>query len=280
MEDVFFRRNSGDAYRLNYQHRRSINQTSLPTTIVHIPHLILPSSAAIVEVATSFKDEHLSMLAYGPKYVPKCQSYFSSKSKEDIIEREYQMMLKIIKSCLTDNCVSASDEKAQLFFTSLKSLLTKLYTTKLPYGLFYRARKENRLMKEIQHHLYAECHQIILRRTDKSKVFHLGSNADYQEKAMNYMKKTCAYEEVKNGKCPLADNLSLVITLLDKLLLNKAINYQQYSQMIPKKDKVELGHLYFLPKPHKVIYFYFIESRGNVLLIEEFFNLFFRLVHH
>jgi len=66
------------------------------------------------------------------------------------------------------------------------------------------------------------------------------------------MNKTAAYEEVQNGKCPLADNLSLVITLLDKLLRNKAITQKQYSQMIPNKDKVELGHLYFLPKPHKV----------------------------
>jgi hypothetical protein len=61
-----------------------------------------------------------------------------------------------------------------------------------------------------------------------------------------------AYEEVKNGKCPLADNLSTVVQLLDKLLKSKAINQKQYSMMMPKKDKIELGHLYFLPKPHKV----------------------------
>jgi hypothetical protein len=155
-------------------------------------------------------------------------------------------------NCLTDNCVSASDEWAKQFFTSLKSLLTKLYTTKLSCHLFHRARQESLLKKQIQHKLHSSDNKITLRKTDKSKIVHLGSNDDYQRKAIIYMNKTCAYEQVKNGKCPLADNLSLFIGLLDKLLKNKAITQKQYSVMIPNKDKVELGHLYFLPKPHKV----------------------------
>jgi hypothetical protein len=76
------------------------------------------------------------MLAFGPKYVPKCQSHFPSSSSfssiQRIIEREYQMRSKIIRNSLSDNCVSASDERANLFFTSLKDLLVKFYTAKLP----------------------------------------------------------------------------------------------------------------------------------------------------
>jgi hypothetical protein len=87
---------------------------------------------------------------------------------------------------------------------------------------------------------------------DKSKVFHLESDDAYQEKALIYMKKTDAYEEMKNEKCLLAYNLSTIVQLLDKLLKRKAISQIQYSMMKPKKGKVELGHLYFLPKPHKV----------------------------
>ena len=166
------------------------------------------------------------------------------------------MMSHIIRNSLTDNCASASDERAKLFFISLKNLLTKLYTTNLPCKLFRRARQEYLLIKQMQHQLLQSsttCNKIILRRTDKSKVFHLGSSDDYQQKAINYMNKTCAYEEVKNEKCPLADNLSSVIQLLDKLLKNKAISQRQYLAMMPpNKAKVELGHLYFLPKPHKV----------------------------
>jgi hypothetical protein len=66
------------------------------------------------------------------------------------------------------------------------------------------------------------------------------------------MTKTAAYEEAKKGKCLLAVNLLFVIKLLDGLLKKKTINHKQWSTMIPHRDKVELGHLYFLPKPHKV----------------------------
>jgi hypothetical protein len=108
------------------------------------------------------------------------------------------------------------------------------------------------LTKQIQQQLYSTHNRIILRQTDKSKVFHVGSSDDYEKKAIIYMNKTCADEQVKNGNCLLADNLSFVTQLLDKLLENKAINYKQWSVMMPNKEKVELGHLYFLPKPHKV----------------------------
>jgi len=86
-------------------------------------------------------------LAHGPKYVPKCHSHFSSNSTEHIVEREYQMMSKIIMSCLTDNCVSASDERAKSFFDSLKTLPTTLYTAKLPARLFRYAQREYLLKK-------------------------------------------------------------------------------------------------------------------------------------
>ena len=156
-------------------------------------HFLSPSSSAIIEVATSLTDKQILMLARGPKYVPKCQSYFSlsSTSMEDIIEREYQRMLPIIMNSLTENCVSVSDERAKLFFISLKSLLVKLYTTKLPAKLFHRARQEYLLIKFIKRQLKSSYSRAILRRTDKSKVFHLGSSHDYEEKAIKYMEKTC-----------------------------------------------------------------------------------------
>ncbi|CAF1500145.1 unnamed protein product, partial [Adineta steineri] len=211
---------------------------------------VLPSSA-IVEVASPFQQIHFLLLARGPKYVPKCQSYFRFRTIEDIIIREYNRMSTIIMKYLTDNCVSASDERAKSFFISLKNLLTNLYITKLSPKLFHYSRQEYMLTKDIQRKLYLTRQQIILRRTDKSKVFHLGSYDDYEQKASNYMIKTCAYEEVIDGKCPLSDNLSSVMDLLDKLLKRKAINVKQRSTMIPNRNKVELGHLYFLPKPHK-----------------------------
>ena len=150
-------------------------------------------------------------------------------------------------------CVSISDDRAKLFFGSLKYLLSEFYQEKLPLRLFRYARREQLVLRNIRHQLNSTTNQTVLRRTDKSKVFHLGSKHDYEQKALMYMMKTQAYQEIEDGQCPLQDNLSLVIVLLDKLLKTKAINRKQWSQMIPDKQKVELGHLYFLPKPHKVI---------------------------
>ena len=140
------------------------------------------------------------------------------------------MISKAIRSSLTDNCVSISDERAKVFFASLKALLTRLYTAKLPCQLFRRIRQEYLLTKQIQRQLHSSSNKIVLRRTDKSKVFHLGSTDVYHQKAIMYMNKTGAYEEVKNGECLLADNLFTVTDLLDKLLKSKAFSAKQYSK--------------------------------------------------
>ena len=192
------------------------------------------------------------MLAYGPKYVPRCQSYFSLSSIDKIIVREFDRISSVIMNCLTMNCVSISDDRAKLFFGSLKHLIGQLYKEKLPLKLFRSVQREQLIVRNIRYQLNLRTNQTILRRTDKSKVFHLGSSTDYEQKALMYMMKTQAYEEIENGRCPLKDNLLFVIDLLDKLLKANAINKKQWSQMIPDKNKVELGHLYFLPKPHKV----------------------------
>lgn len=245
-------------YHRSQNNNKTASKTSVNRRKNQFNSLPLPPSA-IVEVATSFTNRHLLVLARGPKYVAKCQSQFASRSSSSksksiskIIEREYQKMSHVIRNSLADNCVSASDERAKLFFASLKDLLTRLYSTKLSCSLFRRIRQEYILIKQMQRQLSCSSNRIVLRRTDKSKVFHLGNTVDYEEKAKNYMQRTGAYEEVKNGRCPLVDNLSAVITLLDKLVRNGAISRQQYSRMIPNRDQVELGHLYFLPKPHKV----------------------------
>ena len=211
----------------------------------------LPSSA-IVEVATTLTQRHLSILAYGPKYVPQCQSYFSRTSVQIIIMREFDRISSAIMNGLTMNCVTISEDRAKLFFGSLKHLINQFYEEKLSWKLFRSVRREQSVVRSIQRQLNVSTNQTVLRRTDKSKVFHLGSSHDYEEKAMMYMMKTRAYEEVEDGRCPLQENLTCVIDVLDRLLKAKAIDKRQWSRMAPDKNRIELGHLYFLPKPHKV----------------------------
>ncbi|CAF4036137.1 unnamed protein product, partial [Rotaria sordida] len=73
---------------------------------------------------------------------------------------------------------------------------------------------------------------VTVRKSDKSKVFHLGKSEDYQKKSNEYMDRTQAYQ------------------CLD-LRLAKWITQKQYEQLYIKPNEVELAHLYYLPKAHK-----------------------------
>jgi len=92
----------------------------------------------------------------------------------------------------------------------------------------------------------------VVRRTDKNKVFYIGKAADFKRKAEDYMLKTEAYEEITNGRCPLADNINAVKTLLNYLVTKKALIEKQAKRLCPKSGNWELGHYHGLPKPHKV----------------------------
>ena len=66
------------------------------------------------------------------------------------------------------------------------------------------------------------------------------------------MIQTNAYEEITSGICPLVDDLQRVTSLLESLAKNGRITRSQYKQMQPDIHKLELAHLYFIPKAHKV----------------------------
>jgi len=119
-----------------------------------------------------------------------------------------------------------------------------------PLSLFdeLRARRELHLVKSIRHKLTKA--QLVLRPTDKSGVFHIGSSSDYERKAIEYRAKTGAYIELSSN--PLNEIVNKVYRLLDNLRLTKRISVKQYNKMIPDRAKVHLAYMYFIPKAHKV----------------------------
>ena len=212
----------------------------------------LPCST-IIEVASSLTCEQLALLDRGPKYVLTCQSRFSRQSIDGIIEREYQGIAEKLEYYIYSYCIPISEKRVKDFLVDLKSLLQRLYNSKLPKKLYIRAKREYKLMMGIRRRL---CNHpnLILRRSDKSKVFHLGDRADYERKAVEYMVKTNAYQEITSDISPLADTLQQVLSLLDRLYSapKPLITKNQRDKMYPNMNQLELGHLYFLPKPHKV----------------------------
>ena len=117
------------------------------------------------------------------------------------------------------------------------------------YQVIYqkRTRNEYKIVRSIQHLLHHRF-DIVIRRTDKSKVFYIGKLDDFE-------RKTQAYEEIKNGRCPLADNLLAVQTLLGDLVKKNVLTRAQRNRISPKLNNLELNHYHGLPKPHKVNFF-------------------------
>ncbi|CAF1154105.1 unnamed protein product [Rotaria magnacalcarata] len=214
---------------------------------------ILPSSS-IIEADIKLTPEQLALLSRGPKYVPPCQSRFYKKEvRNKMIQEEYQNIITKITDFFRQYSYCISKKRINEFSDDLKNLLQRLYTKKLSRKLSVRAKREHKLMISIRRYLRKYQH-VILRRTDKSKVFHLGDGNDYQRKVLEYMQETEAYEEITSGISPLATNLRQVISLLNHLYHAEKplITKKQYEAMYPKENDTELGHLYFLPKPHKI----------------------------
>jgi len=112
----------------------------------------------------------------------------------------------------------------------------------------YRVRKEFKLIKSIQFRLKKA--NYILRVTDKSGSFHLGHATDYEQKAEAYRKKTGTYIELESN--PLWTLFDKVVHFLNELRSKDHIRVWQLKKMLPKREKVDLAYLYFIPKPHKV----------------------------
>ncbi|CAF3332147.1 unnamed protein product [Rotaria sp. Silwood2] len=213
---------------------------------------ILPSSP-IIEVHLKLAPEQLTLLSRGSKYVSSCQSQFYKKEKNQIIEEEHKNIIGTIEEFFRQRSYCISEKRIKEFSLDLQNLLQCLYTKKLARKLSLRAKREHKLIMSI--HCYLQKYQqVILRRTDKSKVFHLGDANDYQRKVREYMQETEAYEEIPSGISPLAVNLKQVISLLDHLYYAETpcITKKQYEAMYPKENDIELSHLYFIPKPHKI----------------------------
>lgn len=194
----------------------------------------------------------MCMFINGLKYVIPCQSQFNRhKSIDNIMNDQYETVSKTVKDCLRDNKILVTDAKAKQAFETLKSIFHQCQSKKLSKKLKIRAQREYKIVRHIQRLIYQRS-DIVIRRTDKSKVFYIGKASDFERKSYEYMLKTEAYEEISNNRCPLADNLYAVQTLLDCLVTKHVLIKKQRDRLCPQLDKLELGHYHGIPKPHKV----------------------------
>ena len=91
---------------------------------------------------------------------------------------------------------------------------------------------------------------LVIRLSDKGNNFYIGLASEFEKKAEKFFLDTNAFVELSYN--PFNEVLDGVIQLLDTLQSKKLIFQWQYKKMMPDRAIVELPHLYFNPKTHKV----------------------------
>jgi hypothetical protein len=187
----------------------------------------------------------------GPSYIRPNQSYlYSHERREKRLTSEHRSMMNAVESHLIRfHRVPLRSPIIQRFSQQAEACLRQQYMASLSYLDIHRTRQELSMVQSIRFRLKKGEH--VLRVTDKSGVFHIGHARDYEQKAEAYRRKTKAYVELDND--PLWTVFDRVSHLLNDLRAKKHIHAWQLDKMMPKRDKVALAHLYFIPKSHKVI---------------------------
>ncbi|CAF1627741.1 unnamed protein product, partial [Rotaria magnacalcarata] len=134
-------------------------------------------------------------------------------------------------------------------FDTLSSIIQSSQSSQSQTNIRPRKKKNyGRIVKRLKYKIHLA--NTVLRKTDKSKVFHLGTVDHYQKKSEEYMEKTKAYQCLGVAD-PLPDLIQRTNKYLLDLRLAKWITQKQYEQLSIKPNEVELAHLYYLPKAHK-----------------------------
>ncbi|CAF2052864.1 unnamed protein product [Rotaria magnacalcarata] len=205
--------------------------------------------AIINDAQTPLTEEEHQLLNLGPRFI-----YNDPQTAARRRTTELATLKRKIKNRFFDKKVSPCRPVEQ-FIVELDEMLQDLHniptTTINNNRPSINKKKKNygRLIKRLKFKFKST--NTILRKTDKSTVFHLGKVDDYTKKSDEYMEKTKAY------KClgtidPLPDLIRRTNKYLLDLRLAKWISQKQYEQLcIQNSNDVELAHLYYLPKAHK-----------------------------
>ncbi|CAF3917583.1 unnamed protein product [Rotaria sordida] len=225
------------------------------------------------EVITPTLDEY-KLLKLGPRFIynnPKTASrrrttelatlkrkiearFFEKKVSPGRPVEQFIAELDLVLQKLHNESITNQQHiRKDLINTSIQNLSNTIQLSQRQSGSFgfdIIKKKKNcgRLVKRLRHKL--KLTNIIIRKSDKSKVFHLGKLEDYRKKSEEYMEKTKAYKclEINN---PLPDLIQRTNNYLLNLRLAKWITQKQYETLCINSNEVELAHLYYLPKAHK-----------------------------
>ncbi|CAF1930512.1 unnamed protein product [Rotaria magnacalcarata] len=178
----------------------------------------------------------MSLLKLGPKFIPNNRHLAQIRMNNEI-----ELVIKKINRRFVEHGWVLPNQRLQIFKDSLEQILTDCHDRHPPSE---ELKHLNNLRNKIN------TTKTIIRKTDKSKVFHLGKLDDYKEKARAYMNQTQAYQDLGTSN-PLESLVNKTNDFLYGLWRNKHITQKQYERLKVVKEQTEIAHLYFLPKAHK-----------------------------
>ncbi|CAF1399817.1 unnamed protein product [Rotaria sordida] len=272
--EIFARRNTTQPFTVNenYQNQRVQQQQGNQRQRFLAPAIINEANIQLTE------EEH-QLLKWGPKFI-----FNDPKTAARRRITELATLKRKIEKCFLRKKVSPG-RPVQLFIAELDVLLQTLHNISTTSknlnkilvienqmnqndiiellnsqasqsqalnginGIKVKKKKNyGRLVKRLKHKF--KLANVILQKSDKSKVFHLGKVEDYRKKSKEYMDKTQAYQCLGIND-PLFELIQRTNKYLLDLRLAKWITQKQYELLSIKPNEVELAHLYYLPKAHK-----------------------------
>ena len=171
------------------------------------------------------------------------------KQQKIEIKNEHQGISTQVQNNLVEyRHIPREQQIFQEYSNQLLQYLDHSYFTPLPYKDQIQAVQQANIVASIRRKIHQ--YNLVIRLTDKSNNFYIGSAIEFEKKIQNYFNETNAYMELSDN--PFNEIINKVIQLLNHLRSKKFILKWQYDQMMPDQKKVELAHLYFNPKTHKV----------------------------
>ena len=190
------------------------------------------------------------LIILGPSCIRLNQSALRSRKEQEIaIKNEHiGIYQKVELNLIRKQNIPMT---ASIFKQYSKQLLNNIhnsYFTPIPYKDHIQANEQAKIVASIEKKI--KQFNLIIRVTDKSNNFYIGSSTEFQKKEQKYFSDTNAYIQLHAN--PFKETLDRVIQLLNHLRSKKHILKWQYEEMMPDQVKTELAHLYFNPKTHKV----------------------------
>ena len=174
----------------------------------------------------------------------------SQKQQESEIKKEHRDITEKVKKHLTSSphCVPLTSPYLKKYSNELLNYLHHCYFSPVPYKDQIQSLQQMNITTKIRQKI--KQHQLILRQTDKSRNFYIGSVVEFEKKVQTFFQDTNAFVELSAN--PFDEIKNEVIELLNKLREKQLISKEQYDKMMFDRNKCELAHLYFNPKTHKV----------------------------